>query len=194
MPPANIARKAEAEPIASRRPVEAGLVRGAEALLQAMASGTSIPLPTGPQDSGQSRKAVKKAARLIRQATEALDAGRYKAAEALLDEAIALLESPPSQLWFYRLLAADKGANYEYVVNNYPRIRALASGPEEVAVADRIWIDCLVAGGFFREALQEAEKLSAGVAVPPGGQRRCCVVSLPGLADLPRAIANRTPP
>ncbi len=189
MPPANIARKAEAEPIASRRPVEAGLVRGAEALLQAMASGTSIPLPTGPQDSGQSRKAVKKAARLIRQATEALDARRYKAAEALLDEAIALLESPPSQLWFYRLLAAAKGANYEYVVNNYPRIRALASGPEEVAVADRIWIDCLVAGGFFREALQEAEKLSAGSAVTAASLRPVLGVIHARLGDLRKAIA-----
>jgi hypothetical protein len=191
MAPANFARKAEAEPTISLRPGEAGLVRGAEALLRAVASGKTIPHAVSAQDSGQDRKAVKKAARLIRQATEALDARRHKVAEALLDESLDLLETPPSQLWFYRLLAAAKAANYEYVVNNYARIRALASGADEVAVADRIWIDCLVAGGFFREALQEAEKLSAGSAVTAASLRPVLGVIHARLGDLPKAIATQ---
>jgi tetratricopeptide (TPR) repeat protein len=62
-------------------------------------------------------------------------------------------------LWCYRLIAAAKAANYEYVVNNYQRIRALASDEEKVMV-DRAWIDCLVAAGFYQEALREAEMLS----------------------------------
>src|SRR5690606_34060042 len=96
-----------------------------------------------------------------RQAVEALDTRRYKAAETLFDEAIALVGSPPSQLWCYRLVAAAKAANYEYVVDNYQRVRAVASSQDEMAVVDRVWIDCLVAGSFHEEALREAERLSA---------------------------------
>lgn len=111
--------------------------------------------------SASDRKAVKKAGQIVRQGVEALDTRRYKVAEKLFDQAIDLLDAPPPSLWCYRLVAAAKGANYEYVINNYQRIRALSKLEQEQVTVDRIWIDCLVAAGFFREALAEAEKLSA---------------------------------
>jgi hypothetical protein len=138
-----------------------GSIRGADALVRAVTGGgtSAADLIGSTQDISQDRKTVKKASRILKQAVEALDARRYKASEALFDEAIALLDTPPSRLWCYRLVAASKGDNYEYVVNNYERIRALASSDEELVVVDRAWIDCLSAGGFFHEALREAETL-----------------------------------
>ncbi|MHA6686429.1 hypothetical protein [Mesorhizobium sp. A556] len=138
-----------------------GSIRGADALVRAVTGGgtSAADLIGSTQDISQDRKTIKKAGRILKQAVEALDARRYKASEALFDEAIALLDTPPSRLWCYRLVAASKGDNYEYVVNNYERIRALASSDEELVVVDRAWIDCLSAGGFFHEALRQAETL-----------------------------------
>jgi tetratricopeptide (TPR) repeat protein len=140
-------------------------IRGADALIRAMTGGgtSAMHLATGAKQgvqSQQDRKNIKKAARILKQAVEALDMRRFKAAEALFDEGIALLDTPPSNLWCYRLVAAAKAANYEYVVDNYQRIRALSACEEEVIVVDRAWIDCLVAAGFPHEALREAETLS----------------------------------
>ncbi|MFD9902294.1 hypothetical protein [Mesorhizobium sp. NPDC059025] len=138
---------------------DSGKVRGAASLVRAANSAPALTsIPAGVSD--RDRKNAKKAAKLVRQAEEALDARRYKAAEALLDEAIAMLDTPPSQLWCYRLVAASKAANYEYVVDNYQRIRALATLDEQRVVVDRSWIDCLVSAGFLHEALQEAETLA----------------------------------
>ncbi|MHA6641555.1 hypothetical protein [Mesorhizobium sp. A623] len=138
-----------------------GRIRGADALVQAVVGGgtSAADLIGSTQDISQDRKTIKKASRILKQAVEALDARRCKASEALFDEAIALLDTPPSRLWCYRLVAASKGDNYEYVVNNYQRIRALASSDEELVLVDRAWIDCLAAGGYFQEALREAETL-----------------------------------
>lgn len=142
-----------------------GNVRGADALIRAMTGGgASATHPAITANQGlrpQDRKNIKKAARILKQAVEALDSRRYKAAEALFDEGIALLDAPPPQLWCYRLIAASKAANYEYVVDNYKRIRAIASCEDELVVVDRAWVDCLVAAGFLHQALQEAEMLSA---------------------------------
>lgn len=142
----------------------AGNLRGADALVRAVAGGGAI-LPGSEKNRArqgapaQDRKTIKKAGRILKQAVEALDARRYRASEALFDEGIALLDNPPSRLWCYRLVAASKAANYGYVVENYRRIRALASSEEEQFIVDRAWIDCLVAAGFLAEALQEADAL-----------------------------------
>ena len=136
-------------------------VRGADALMRVLAGGGTAAVAAARRDAAQDRKVIKRASRLVRQAVEALDDRRYKASEVLFDEAMALLENPPPSLWCYRLVAASKAANYDYVVNNYKRIRALASNDDELNVVDRSWIDCLAAGGFLHEALQEIETLSA---------------------------------
>ena len=160
MSSANGARKEQVT--TGRQSLPEGNIRGADALVRAVTGiGTSAVDLTGSGQgaSVQDRKTVKKATRILKQAAEALDERRYKASEALFDECIALLDNPPPRLWFYRLVAASKGDNYEYVVNNYERIRALASNDEELVVVDRAWVDCLAAGGFFHEALREAETL-----------------------------------
>ncbi|WP_152979686.1 tetratricopeptide repeat protein [Mesorhizobium sp. 1M-11] len=139
-------------------------VRGATTLIRA-ANGVGIG-PAFPAinisagGSDRDRKNAKKAAKLVRQAQKALDGRSARGAEKLFDEAIALLDNPPSQLWCYRLVAASKAANYEYVVNNYQRIRALVASEAEIAVVDRSWIDCLISAGFLHEALRELETLS----------------------------------
>jgi hypothetical protein len=113
------------------------------------------------QISASGSKHSKKLARILRDTKEALDTRRYKAAEMLLDEGIALFSEPPPLLWCWRLVAASKMANYEYVVNNYQRIRGLASSAEERMLADRSWLDCLIAAGYLEEALKESERLAA---------------------------------
>src|SRR5690606_11837949 len=92
-------------------------------------------------------------------------------------------------LWCFRLIAAAKGANYGYVVDNYKRIRALAPSKDDQASVDRAWIDCLVAAGLLDQALREAEML---VAVNPGSW--AAINSTIGvihsrLGDLDKAIA-----
>ncbi len=125
----------------------------------------------------------------MKQAQEALDERRYSRAEALFDEAIGLLDSPPSQLWCYRLVTASRASNYEYVVNNYQRIRALVSGEEEEVVVDRVWIDCLVSAGFLNEALQEAQALLARNAAGWTSMTSTIGVIHARLGNLDKAIA-----
>lgn len=192
MPSARTALKAEAEPMAGRFENDAAM-RGAGALLRAAAGGgasvAQLLEHARLHDSAQARNRVKKAARLIRQGAEALDVRRYKAAEALFDEGLALVDAPPPLLWCYRLVAAAKADNYEYVVDNYQRIRALARRAEEAAVVDRIWIDCLVAGGFHEEALREAERLSASNAATAETVKPALGVIHARRGDLQKAIA-----
>jgi tetratricopeptide (TPR) repeat protein len=190
MPSATNARKSE--PPAGAQPFAADNVRGADALVRALAGGGAgaVPMPAiGHAASAQDRKAIKKAGRLLKQAVEALDARRFKASEALFDEGLALLDNPPSLLWCYRLVAASKAANYEYVVNNYQRIRALVSTEDEMVVVDRAWIDCLTSAGFLHEALREAEALLAR-----GTRYQASIMSATGviharLGNLQKAIA-----
>ena len=149
------------------------------------------PSATAARQGNQSqhdRKTLKKAARLLKQGVEALETRRYNAAEALFDEGMSLLETPPSNVWCYRLIAAAKAANYEYVVNNYQRIRALASDEEKVTV-DRAWIDCLVAAGFYQEALREAEMLSLTNPGAWSAMRTVLGVIHARLGNLDQAIA-----
>jgi tetratricopeptide (TPR) repeat protein len=170
-----------------------GHVRGADALVRAISGGGSGASPSAngagtgirPQHD---RKTIKKAGRILKQAVEALETRYYKNAEALFDEGIALLETPPSNVWCYRLIAAAKAANYEYVVNNYQRIRELANGEEKVTV-DRAWIDCLVAAGYYQEALREAEMLSLTNPRAWSGMRTVLGVIHARLGQLDKAIA-----
>lgn len=170
-----------------------GSIRGAAALVQA-ANGAGADLArslagTTPAVSERDRQNAGKAAELVKQAQEALDERRYSRAEALFDEAIGLLDSPPSQLWCYRLVTASRASNYEYVVNNYQRIRALVSGEEEEVVVDRVWIDCLVSAGFLNEALQEAEALLARNAAGWTSMTSTIGVIHARLGNLDKAIA-----
>ena len=163
MPPATNARKVGAalDPL----PPAGDRLRGADALMRALAdsrTGAAHAAEGAAQGAtAEGRKAIRKAGRLLKQAVEAMDARRYKVSEALFDEGMALLENPPPRLWCYRLVAASKAANYEYVVDNYRRIRALVTAEEEMVVVDRAWIDCLTSAGFLHEALREAEALLA---------------------------------
>lgn len=138
-------------------------VRGAATLVRA-AGGEGPAFPSISFAEGVSdldRRNAKKAAKLVRQANKALEERRYKGAEVFIDEAIALLDNPPPYLWCYRLVAASKASDYEYVVDNYQRIRALVTREDEMVVVDRSWIDCLVSAGFLDEALREIEILAA---------------------------------
>jgi hypothetical protein len=159
MPSAANARRAD--PPAGAQSPAGDNVRGADALVQALAAGggAAAAMVDRQAASARDRKAIKKAGRILKQAVEALEARRYKVSEALFDEGMAMLDNPPSRLWCYRLVAASKAANYEYVVNNYERIRALIRDEDELNVVDRAWIDCLVAAGYLQEALREAEML-----------------------------------
>lgn len=138
-------------------------IRGADTLLRAIANGE----PNGvgsvnaskQASSPRDRKNARQVSKLLKRSEEALDARRYKVAETIIDEALSLLDTPPPRLWCYRLLAASKAANYDYVVDNYKRIRAVASCEEELVLVDRAWVDCLIAAGFLHQALEEAEML-----------------------------------
>src|SRR5690606_3126954 len=118
MPSARTAFRADAEPMAGRSENDDAAMRGAAALLRAAAGGGASVAQLLEQarrhDGAQVRKNVRKATRLIRQGVDALDARRYKAAEALFDEGLALVDAPPPLLWCYRLVAAAKADNYEY--------------------------------------------------------------------------------
>lgn len=161
MPAARAAHRNGAAPAAGLRPPE-GRVRGADALVRAAAGGAGAQFNSlERQISAGDRRHSKKLVRVLRDAKEALDTRRHKAAEALLDEGIALSGEPPPLLWCWRLVAASKAANYEYVVDNYQRIRGLASCDEEIVLVDRAWLDCLIAAGYLHEALAEAERLAA---------------------------------
>lgn len=161
MPSTRAAHRNGAVPAADARPLD-GLVRGADALMRAAAGGAGAQFKKlERQISAGNGKNSKKLVRTLREAKEALDARRYKAAATLLDESIALFGEPPSLLWCWRLVTASKMANYEYVVDNYQRIRGLASSEEEIVLVDRAWLDCLIAAGYLQEALKEAERLAA---------------------------------
>ncbi len=190
MPSAMNARKGE--PPAGTQALAGDNVRGADALVRALAGGAAgaALMPAAGQDASvQDRKAIKKAGRLLKQAVEALDARRFKASEALFDEGMALLDNPPPRLWCYRLIAASKAANYDYVVNNYERIRALVTDETEMAVVDRAWIDCLTAAGFQHEALREAEALLVRGTVPWTTMMTTIGIIHSRLGNLERAIA-----
>jgi tetratricopeptide (TPR) repeat protein len=161
MPSATSARKTT-EPATDNQSLPGGNIRGADALIRAFTGGeASAARPAIAPASARDRKNTKKVNRILKQADEALASRRYKVAETLIEEGIALLDTPPPRLWCYRLIAASKAANYEYVVDNYKRIRALTSREDELVLVDRAWVDCLMAAGFLREALQEAEMLYA---------------------------------
>lgn len=167
-------------------------VNGADALMKTLAgngAGAALMPAIGQVASTQDRKAIKKAGRLLKQAVEALDARRFKASEALFDEGMALLENPPPRLWCYRLVAASKAANYEFVVNNYERIRALVTDEAEMTVVDRAWIDCLTSAGFQHEALREAEALLVRGTVPWTAMMTTIGIIHARLGNLERAIA-----
>lgn len=188
MPSATNARKASA---VAQSPLGDN-VHGADALVKALAGGAAgtAHMPTaGQAASVQGRKVIKKAGRLLKQAVEALDTRRFKASEALFDEGMALLENPPPRLWCYRLVAASKASNYEYVVENYSRIRALVTTDEETAVVDRAWIDCLTSAGFLHEALREAEALLARGTAPWTSIMSAIGVIHSRLGNLEQAIA-----
>lgn len=170
-------------------------IRGADALLRAVSGARAgikpVEIEAKEGISARDRRAIKKAGQTVRQAVEALDTRRYKWAEVLFDQAIAMLDTPPPSLWCYRLIAAAKAANYEYVVDNYQRIRALVSSEEEEVVVDRAWVDCLVAAGFFREALREAEALSARYKSAAVSMKTVIGVIHAKLGDLDKAIATQ---
>lgn len=176
-----------------RQPDARAGIRGASVLVGALSNATvsNRPFEVKPKGgaSARDRKAVKKAGQIVKEAVEALDTRRYKAAETLFDQAIELLDAPPPSLWCYRLVAAAKAANYEYVVNNYQRIRALAKLEQERVTVDRIWIDCLVAAGFFREALQDAEALCARSESAAVSMKTVIGVIHAKLGNLDKAIA-----
>jgi tetratricopeptide (TPR) repeat protein len=133
-------------------------MKGAQALLAAVAAKThgqpARPAFKAAPASKAERKATKKAIELTTEATKALHERRYKTAETLFDQAIALFPSPPHRLLINRLTAASKAANHAYVAEHYPQIRALATTDEEKATVDHIWIDCLVAAGYPDQALE----------------------------------------
>lgn len=182
-------RRAEAGAAAAH---PAATVRGAGELLRALAdAGAGARSLPAFQQAGlvRSKKEAKKVARILDQAIEALTSRRYKAAEELLEKGIAQLEAPNARLWCYRLVAATKAANYDYVLDNYPRIRALVSTDAEVGMVDRAWLDCLMAAEYFEEALQVAERLAV-----PGTGAFSSVQTVIGviharLGDLEKAIA-----
>lgn len=158
MPTAKPARQVEMVPTAVPTGPGGGRIKGASSLLGA-AGAASRPM-TAPGIAGTSprdRKNAKKASRLIDEAKKAMSSRRYKAAENIYDEAIALLDVPPPRLWIHRLSAASKASNHQYVADNYKRIRAMATSDEELAIVDHSWIDCLVGAGYLHEALQAAE-------------------------------------
>lgn len=165
MPSGKNARKTEAELPTGHQSWAEGTIRGADALVRLVNGGASRaarPATVSPNGvSTRDRKNAKRATRLVRQADEALSTRSFKAAEMLLDEAISLLDSPPPSLWCQRLIVAARAADHEYVVNNYARIRAIASSEEEVVAVDQAWVDCLIAAGFLQEALEVAERQSA---------------------------------
>jgi len=190
MPSATNARKGE--PPAGTQAVAGDNMRGADALVRALAgnaAGSALLPAAGQAASTQDRKTIKKAGRLLKQAVEALDDRRFRASEALFDEGMALLDNPPSRLWCYRLVAAAKAANYDYVVNNYERIRALVTDEAEMTVVDRAWIDCLTAAGYQHEALREAEALLARGTVPWTSMMSTIAIIHSRLGNLERAIA-----
>lgn len=162
MPAAKAAYRNGADRAAEPRPSE-NQVRGAHALVRAASAGGTAGTQFSRLEghAALDRKRSRKLTRILRDAKDALDSRRYKAAEALIDAGIALFGAPPSLLWCWRLVAASKAANYEYVVNNYQRIRGLASSEEESLLVDRAWLDCLMAAGYLHEALKEAERLAA---------------------------------
>lgn len=125
----------------------------------------------------------------MRQAEKALEERRYQGAATYIDQAIALLDHPPSHLWCYRLVAASKGSDYEYVVDNYQRIRALVTRREEMVIVDRSWIDCLVSAGFLHEALREIEILAARDPSAWDAMKTTLGVVYGRLGDLGKAIA-----
>ncbi|VVT32233.1 tetratricopeptide repeat-containing glycosyltransferase family protein [Rhizobium sp. EC-SD404] len=134
---------------------------GAQTLLAAVAAKTQGQHPrkpfNAPPASKAERKASKKAIELTSEATKALHARRYKVAETLFDQAIALFPSPPHRLLINRLTAASKAANHAYVAEHYPQVRAMAKTDDEKATVDHIWIDCLVAAGYPDQALELIE-------------------------------------
>ena len=137
---------------------EGATVRGADTLVQVLQGSAAARIGSAPAAKARSassdRKDRKKLGRLLREFHEAMQLQRYADAEKVLDDAIALFDNPPLKYWIHRLAAASKASNYEYVADNYLRIRAMASSDDELAVIDRAWIDCLIAVGSFREALQ----------------------------------------
>lgn len=184
-------KKIRTAEIAGDQRSQIGSIRGAATLVRAAGGAeTGSPFVSGSVEfSERDRKNAKKAARLVKEAEKALDERRFKGAEARFDEAIGLLDNPPSQLWCYRLVAASKAANYEYVVNNYQRIRALTTREEELIVVDRSWIDCLVSAGFLHEALREIETLSARSSAGWASMRAIFGVIQSRLGNLDTAIA-----
>jgi tetratricopeptide (TPR) repeat protein len=158
---ASIADRAQEEAQADPSSQPAVHIRGASALTQAAAprngAGRRPVVAAKSGVSPRDRKNRKKAGRLVERAAEAMNSRRYKMAEELYDEAIALLDAPPAGLWMRRLTAASKASNHAYVVDNYQRIRALASSDDELATVDQSYIDCLLAAEFFDEALRVAD-------------------------------------
>jgi hypothetical protein len=183
----------ESRPAADRQSPAEGNVRGAGALIRAVSGARAgikpVEIKVKGGVSARDRKIIKKAGQTVRQAVEALDTRRYKAAEMLFDQAIAVLDTVPPSLWCYRLVAAAKAANYEYVVDNYKRIRALVSSEDEEVVVDRTWVDCLVAAGFYQEALRDAEALSARYKSAAVSMKTVIGVIHAKLGNLDEAIA-----
>jgi tetratricopeptide (TPR) repeat protein len=185
------ARKIRTETATEVQSPPGGNIRGADTLVRIIAGGDAAARPgaSKPGIPARDRKNGKKVNRILKQADEALASRRYKAAETLIEEGIALLDAPPSRLWCYRLLAASKAANYEYVVDNYKRIRAIAANEEDQVLVDRAWIDCLMAAGFLREALQEAETLYARNTSAWASIKSAAGIIHSRLGDLDKAIA-----
>ena len=133
-------------------------MRGARALTQPVAG-----VATGMRSRASGRAEVsqgirssrKKLGRILKEFREAMELQRYADAERLLDDAIALFDNkPPRKYWIHRLAAASKASSYDYVADNYIRIRAMAASDDELAIIDRAWIDCLIAVGSLHEALR----------------------------------------
>lgn len=166
-------------------------VRGAATLIRA-ANGVGIGPALANLSKGVSerdRKNAKKAAKLVKQAHKALEERGSRRAEILLDEAIALLDNPPSVLWCHRLVAASKASNYEYVVENYQRIRDMVTSEDEIVVVERSWIDCLISAGFYEEALRELDSLAVRNALAWSAMKTTLGVIHGRLGNLGKAIA-----
>lgn len=132
---------------------------------------------------------MKKVSALLKDASKAMEGRRYAAAEKIYDEVISLIGKPSPRLWFNRLAAASKAANHDYVVNNYKRIRALATSDEELAIVDHAWIDCLVAAGYLDEALQVVDVWSRRNTASRAAIQTVAGVIHAQRGDLERAVA-----
>lgn len=113
-----------------------------------------------PAAQDVSKKTRKRVNDLLSEAGKALAKGGHQRAEALYDEAMALLPEVPVVVWLARLLAAVKAENYDFVVEHYPSVHARAQTIDEFARLDTILIECLNATQLYEKAIDVAKSWS----------------------------------